>query len=179
MGHRSDKGRSLPPARAPERLADNSRSERHKSDRGLTIMELVVALGLFSLLLGVATPRLRADAYALWTAQQQLLADLRVTRADALTKGDHFRLDVTGPNAYLEYRLQLVGEIWVPNGEPRLTRVLPSGVTFVSGVGSQFEFNTRGLLVDVDTATTLSLAEASTSHVRDVTVWPSGQVGAL
>jgi hypothetical protein len=139
----------------------------------------MVSMALLGILMAVAAPGMRTDAYALWTAQQQLLADLRMTRANALTKGDHFRLDVTGTNTYVEYRLELLGTDWVPDGEPILERSLPSGISFGAGVGSQFEFNTRGLLIDTDAATTLTLLEASTSHSRDVTVWPSGQVAAL
>ena len=148
----------------------------HKAERGFTLIELLVVVGILGVLMGIAVPRLPQGSYALWTAQQQLLADLRATRSDALTKGDHFRFDVTAAGAYAEYRMTLVGNNWVASATPTRSRVLPSGVTFASGVGSSFEFNTRGLMLNPGAAATLSLSDARTSHTRAVTVWPSGQV---
>ena len=148
----------------------------YKLERGFTLIELLVVVGIFGVLMGIALPRLPQRSYALWIAQQQLLADLRATRADALTKGDHFRFDVSGSGAYAEYRMTLVGNNWVASATPTRSRVLPSGVTFASGVGSSFEFNTRGLMLNPGAAATLALSDALTAHTRAVTVWPSGQV---
>ncbi len=136
-------------------------------------------MAIFGILLGIAMPRTPQGAFALWGANQQLLADLRQTRADALTHGDHFRLDVTGPNAYSEYRMTLVGNQWLPSGPALRGRTLPSGITFTAGVGTHWEFNTRGLLVTPETAGNLVLVDAHSYATRTITVWPSGQVVSL
>lgn len=136
-------------------------------------------MSLMAIVLGIALPQFPRRPYALWTAHEQLLADLRLARADALTKGDHFRFDITGATTYREYRMQLVGGVWVVNGPPVRDRTLPTGVSFTTAIGAQFEFNTRGLMLNPGAATTITLNEASTGHTRLVTLWPSGQVMPL
>ena len=169
--------------RAVRRVRDEAASlggrKRHGNDRGFTLIELLVTVGLMAIVMGIALPQFQRNKYALWTAQQQLLSDLRSTRADALTKGDHFRFDITGATTYVEYRMRLVGGIWVINPPAIKTRTLPTGVQFSTGVGSHFEFNTRGLMLNPGAATQIVLTETATAHQQYVTVWPSGQVMPL
>jgi hypothetical protein len=71
------------------------------------------------------------------------------------------------------------GVAWVKNVEPKRTRTLPEGVVFSAGVGAQFEFNTRGLLVLPYAAQSLRIHDLATSLERQITVWPSGQVAPI
>jgi prepilin-type N-terminal cleavage/methylation domain-containing protein len=160
--------------------ADSSlrQSRVYTRERGLTLIELIATMAIFGVVLAVAIPQFPRDAFALWGAQTQLLADLRRVRGDALTKGDHFRLQVDDATHYSTYRMTLAGAVWSPSGAPIVNRALPSGVTFVAGVGANFEFNTRGLMVNPSAAQTLDLADAA-GHHHDITVWPSGQVAPL
>lgn len=178
-----EKGLSSLRGQAPVRVGDVAATEgsrkRHINDRGFTLVELLVTMSLMAIVLGIALPQFRARPYALWTAHEQLLADLRLARADALTKGDHFRFDITSGTTYREYRMQFVGGVWVVNGPPVRDRTLPAGVAFTTAIGNQFEFNTRGLMLNPGAATTITLTEASTNHTRLVTLWPSGQVMPL
>jgi prepilin-type N-terminal cleavage/methylation domain-containing protein len=147
----------------------------HELVRGFTLIELLVTVGIMGVLMAIAMPIMPRSNYALWTAQEQLLADLRTTRMDALTKGDHFRFDITSTNTYAEYRMSLVGNNWVAAGTPVRSRKLPNGVTF-GGSGNSFEFNTRGLMLNPGAAATLTMTESYTGHARAITIWPSGQV---
>ncbi len=138
------------------------------------MIELLVAVAIFATVTAIALPRFRAEGFDLREAQVQLLADMRFTRESSLTRGDHFRLDVTGARTYAVTRMILDGDEWVP-GSTVFTRTLPSNVTFEEdAVGRSFEFNTRGLMLNPGAATTLVLS--SDGHTRRVTVWPSGQV---
>ena len=145
---------------------------------GFTIIELIVTMALFGVMLAIAMPHAQRSSITLWNANEQLLSDLRRARADALTRGDHFVLEVTGASSYRERRMQLVGNAWLPIDPAVRTRNLPSGVSFTAGVGESFEFNTRGLLVIPDAAGTVQMQDSHTHHSRTVTVWPSGQVVA-
>jgi len=164
---------------APGSLSDAATSKRHGDEKGFPLLELMVVVALFSIITAVALPKFGSNPYALWTAQQQLLGDLRMTRSDALMKGDHFRFDVKTASTYEEHRMQLVGTQWLARDPAVRSRTLPSGVTFTNGVGAQFEFNTRGFMLNPGAATTLTLADSRTGHNRVVTVWPSGQATPL
>jgi prepilin-type N-terminal cleavage/methylation domain-containing protein len=159
---------------APASLRDGG---RHRSERGFSLLELLAGLGLLGVVVGIAALQMPRGAYALWGAQTELLGDLRGVRADALTKGEHFRLTVVDASSYRVERMQLDGTgNWVPRTPPLKERTLPAGVTFTTGVGNFFEFNTRGLMVNPSWAQTLNLYDGARSLNRWVTVWPSGQV---
>ena len=149
----------------------------YKRERGLTVIELLVALAIFGVLAGIALPQFRRGAFNLQSAQIQLLSDMRRTRDDALTRGDHYRLDILSISSYAEYHLTVAGGVWSVSGAALFSRTLPTGISLPAGaVGRSFEFNTRGLMLNPGAATTLVLTDSPNSHAMSVTVWPSGQV---
>ena len=149
----------------------------HESERGFSLVELLATVALLTVVFAIAMPRTPRQAYALWGVQEQLLGDLRGARGNALTKGDHFRVDITSASAYTVSRMSLnANGTWSPISPPLKTRNLPSGVTFTTGTGLFFEFNTRGLMVNPSWAATLFLYDSTHNLTRVVTVWPSGQV---
>jgi len=168
-----------PPPQSPRRTSDAEARRRDRKASGLSIIELLVTMGLIAVMLGIASPGMPRGAFALWDANQQLLADLRRTRTDALIKGDHFRLSVTSATQYACHRMRLVAGVWVADAVAVRSRTLPAGVTFSAGVGANLEFNTRGLLVTPEAAASLQLFDSHTSATRQITVWPSGQVAPL
>ncbi len=147
--------------------------------RGFTLIELLVTLALAAVLMGIALPHASRDQFNLWTAQTQLLGDLRTVRTNAITKGVHYQVVLTASGYTLNRMKQNSGNgAWVVDYTVS-TRTFPRNVTLVAGAGSTFEFNTRGMLILPGAATTLVLSDASTGHTRNVTVWPSGQVAPL
>ena len=138
-----------------------------------------MTLSLVGIVVALASPRASRNGFAMWQGQAQLVGDLRQTRADALAGGDHFVLEVFDTTSYSEHRMAWNGMTWVKNVVAKRTRTLPDGIVFSDGVGAQFEFNTRGLLVLPDAAQSLSIRDSETGHERHVTVWPSGQVAPL
>jgi len=155
------------------------RCRSRDSVAGFTLVELLAAVGAMAVILGVAMSHASRDRFSLWSAQTQVLSDLRRARADALTKGDHFTFRISSNTTYEEYRLTLVGGTWQQLTSAVRTGTLPSPVQFTAGVGSTFEFDTRGLMVLPSAALTVSLQDTHTSSTRNVTVWPSGQVAPL
>ena len=162
----------------PVALCTPLRRSRENS-RGLTLIELLAVAGAMAVVLGVAMPHYSRDVFALWNAQTDLIGNFRRARMDALTKGDHFKIQITSDTTYAEYRLKLVGATWTVSGGPVRTFTLPGHVRFSTGVNANFEFMTRGLMVLPGAALTLTLQDTQTSHTRNVTVWPSGQVAPI
>lgn len=149
----------------------------YNGERGLSAIELVATLALFGVVLGIAMPRMARQPYALWNAQTQLIEDLRQARSEAITHGDHFRVDITAAGAYTISRMQLNADgTWTPRVPAFRSRTLPYGLAFVTGTGLGFEFNTRGLMVNPSWAATLIMYDYNHSLTRWVTIWPSGQV---
>jgi len=132
-----------------------------------------------AIVFAVAMPHASNDRFALWQAQTQVISDLRRARTDALTKGDHFTFKVLSNTTYAAYRLTLAGGVWSQLSAAVRTGTLPSPVQFTTGVGSTFEFDTRGLMVLPSAALTVSLKDMHSNSTRAVTVWPSGQVAPL
>jgi prepilin-type N-terminal cleavage/methylation domain-containing protein len=168
---------------APWRMSDAAApigtSAPRRRARGFTLIEVMITTAVIGVLLGISASKMRQRPFSLMEANQQLLADLRQTRSDALTKGDHFRLDVINATTYKEFRLKLQGGLWVPMSIPVRSRTLPPNVTFTAGVGKSFEFNTRGLLILPGQAASVTLRDNYSGRTKNVTVWPSGQVAPL
>jgi prepilin-type N-terminal cleavage/methylation domain-containing protein len=143
---------------------------------GFTVIELLVAMSLFAVMVGTALAAFPRKPYAVWTAQAELVAELRRARNDALTRGDHFRLVLTDSNNWATYRLTLVGGAWVVSGAPVRSGTWASGAEITTGVGGQFEFTTRGLMLTPGAATTIVVQDVDSGYHRGVTIWPSGQV---
>ena len=138
-----------------------------------------MTLALVGIIVGIASPRASRSGFNMWQAQAQIVGDLRQTRADALSGGDHFVLEVVNATTYREHRMSWNGTAWVKNVVAKRLRTLPDGVVFSAGVGASFEFNTRGLLVLPDAAQSLRVHNAETGNERQITVWPSGQVAPI
>jgi prepilin-type N-terminal cleavage/methylation domain-containing protein len=157
-------------------LRDGIRRVRHPA--GFSALEVVATIAILGIVLRFGVPRLAGGSdLALFQSHEQLVADLRNTRADALISGDHFRLDVTSTNTYAEYRMSLDGGgNWQPATTTTRSRILPAGLTFSAGVGAQFEFNTRGLLASAANAGTVEITDGRTGFKSRVVLWPSGQV---
>jgi type II secretory pathway pseudopilin PulG len=149
----------------------------YKRERGISAIELVATIALMGVVAGVAMPSMTRQPYALWSAQTTLIGDLRQARSESITRGDHYRVDITSAGSYTVSRMQLNADgTWSPRVPAWRTRILPSNVQIVSGAGLGFEFNTRGLMVNPSWAATLVMYDYDKSLTRWVTIWPSGQV---
>jgi hypothetical protein len=101
---------------------------------------------------------------------------MRAARARAISRGVHYRVNITAAQSYEVLEMMESGGGWAQNGDPEVSRTLADNVSISGGIGSGYEFNTRGILVDPTTMTTLSMVDSRTGKVMTVDVWPSGQV---
>jgi len=166
--------------RAPWRKRDARTTPTTRSTskgvHGFTLVELCVAMALFAIMVGTAMAAFPRNPYAVWTAQAELVSEFRRARNDALTKGDHFKVVLASSTTYETYRMSFVGGVWVQDPTPVRHGTLPNGAEMTTGVGGQFEYTTRGLMLAPGAATTITIEDDENAHQRAVTVWPSGQV---
>lgn len=149
--------------------------------KGLSLLELLVAIAMLSIIGAIAIPHLNKSIFNLSTATQMLVASIRVARADAVSRGTRYRV-VLGTNSYSVQRLQLSGDgEWVPASTTEEVN-LPSGITInVMDGDGVIEFNTRGLVVpapgeELAEIEQLTLHDSRDGDTKYLEVWPSGQV---
>jgi prepilin-type N-terminal cleavage/methylation domain-containing protein len=113
--------------------------------RGLTLLELLIALSLCTILAGAATlglPRMLAE-WRLRAAARQVLMDLKFTRARAILASASHRLRFPVPGTTYQHQRQRPSGTYESIGPPT---ELPPEVTIVgcSGAGSGISFRPRG-----------------------------------
>ncbi|MBM4258984.1 MAG: hypothetical protein FJ147_24170 [Deltaproteobacteria bacterium] len=155
-----------------------------RGNAGFTIMELLVVVGVIGTMLIVATPAVNRKAASLPLASEELQGALRIARANSSRHGAHFRVTITGAQAYTIQRMQDPdGDgIWTPDSSyPTQPMTLSPPVSIGSGaIGKQIEFNTRGLLHSTVAGVVPSVVYIPLTVIGGGTetleVWPSGQV---
>jgi len=155
----------------------------YHSQRGVSLVELIVMLGMISVLVAVMIPRLNKSNLNLPLVEQTLVADIRMARANATSKGVHYQVSLSS-SSYSVQRLQDDDgdNVWEPDNEfPTQTVELPYGVAITEGSDATLEFTTRGLLADDSDGTpasvvTVTVHDSDHSQTKTIEVWPSGQV---
>ena len=156
------------------------------SQRGMSMIELIVVMGIISAALAVALPRFNQAALNLSVAEQTLVANIRLARAQATTRGARFKVTLAS-NSYSIQRLQDDDDdgVWDPDSAfPAQDVELPDGITLTMDGASELEFTTRGLLADLPDGTPASIVEiamhdAHKNETREMEIWPSGQIGEV
>ena len=121
------------------------------SARGVTAMEILIALAILLILAGIATPSFLGtlQGYRVRTAAWELAGNLRLARQRAVTAQQRTRLVTTPlgatqePNTYVLQREEggLSSGIWLQEG-PRLR--LPPGVVLASLSAGTVTFTVKG-----------------------------------
>ena len=149
-------------------------------EKGLTVIEMIVTLGIIGILTGVAVSSFGSKTLALSSATEDLLGALRVARANATGRGVHFRVTVNA-NSYSIQRLQDPDEDgnWTPDGAAQQVD-LPNPAYIGTGAGTAIEFDTRGLLVPPPAGViTIQIVNPDNGGTKEIQVWPSGQIGQI
>lgn len=154
------------------------------NERGMSLVELLVALGIVAIAGAMTLPRINSGTFNATVTAQNLLGDIRMARANATTRGAHFRVTLDS-SSYTVERLQDDdgdGE-WLPDSNfPARTVDLPSGISLSIDNGDGIiEFTTRGLIATLTDGTPPEIEEVTLNDsvhgkTRHIQVWPSGQV---
>lgn len=112
---------------------------------GLTLLELLVALALATVLAGLAVPALERPraAWRLQAATRQVVMDLKLARARAIAAGVPQRVRFAVPGTSYRHERQRAPGTWVASGP---ATALPDGVAIAdcTAAGDAVGFRPRG-----------------------------------
>jgi len=152
---------------------------------GTSLAEVMVTLGMITVVMGVGVLGLDRDYLDLETARQSLVNDLRMARMQATLKGVRFRVTLSGNGYRIERLVDTDGtDKWQVDGDYAAKIVeFPTGFaltsTSTSGSATTAEFDGRGLLVAQPNGTigVISIVLVDDDgRQKAVKLWPSGQV---
>jgi prepilin-type N-terminal cleavage/methylation domain-containing protein len=135
---------------------------RHRSTRGVSLLEILIATAIFASLLGIGLPRLsrlRAP-YALSGATRQVAAAMQAARMRAIARNVRYRVNFnTSAKTYTLERE--VGGSFVADSAPQM---LPAGVSFGTISPGNPIFSTTGML-NAQVTVPVSVAGSGTRNV--------------
>lgn len=151
------------------------------SERGVSLLELLVVLGILALAGSIAISRFDPGPRHLDNAAEAVAANVRVARAFAISRGAHYDVRVFDPTNLRVARLRLQNEAdptspWVLDGTEFRFVPLPPNVRFVTTPGRAIEFDSAGAMVGGTAPVAVVIEESVHGLTRTVTIWPSGQV---
>ncbi len=159
-----------------------TRLARRNNAGGFSIIDLLAFVAIFSVLVAAGLPHVDMSRGDIGVSLRRVAADLRWTRARAMTAGEHFAFRVTGGSSYQIERMHLVGATWQVDEVVRHVE-LPAHIAFADFSPDVVEINTRGVVVYADGGTpapwTPRLVDSKFATERAFTIWPSGQFHAL
>jgi prepilin-type N-terminal cleavage/methylation domain-containing protein len=142
---------------------------------GYSLIELVVALGIFGILAATAIPHPDVQKERANTEIKSVVANLRLARASAITTGTHYAFAWIDVHHYQIQRLQQSGASWTSSAVIK-DITLPQDMWIWSSWPTTIEFNTRGMAVSTSYAGWIYLWDSTYYVWRDAQVWPSGQI---
>ena len=149
---------------------------RHLGDaRGYSLIELLVAVGIFGVLAAAGLPHLDTRRQDIQSATKQVIADYRWARTRAITSGAHFAIEWTSSNSYEVQRMKEVSGNWAID-EVVKTVTLPSHINTVWYWPTTQEFNTRGMMITTTYPLWQLLWDSNYYGWHTLSVWPSGQI---
>jgi prepilin-type N-terminal cleavage/methylation domain-containing protein len=147
-----------------------------RGQSGYSLIELLVAIGIFGLLAALGLPHLDTRRQDIQTVTKQVIADYRWARNRAITSGVHFAVEWTSTNSYEIQRMkEVAGGAWAKDVVVKRV-TLPTYINTVWYWPSKQEFNTRGMMVTTTYALWQLLWDSNYNGWHMLSIWPSGQI---
>lgn len=153
------------------------RTAKHlSSQRGYSLVELLVAVGIFGVLAAMGLPHIDTRRQNIQTTSKQVIADYRWARNRAIVSGVHYAIEWTATNAYQVQKMkQAANGSWSKDITVK-TVTLPSYINTTWYWPATQEFNTRGMMVTSTTPLYQMFWDSNYSGWHMVSLWPSGQI---
>jgi len=160
-----------------------SDQQRHYAVRhgqgGYSMIEMLAVLGLLGIAFAAAAPTIKPAWMDISNAQSVLIANLRLARTNAITRGVHYAVAFASATTLELQRMQLQNGAWTVDASQTQTVNLPPDTQLpIPIVGTSVEFNTRGQAVNLLTVEQIDITD-SFGATRSTQAWPSGQVNEL
>ncbi len=158
-----------------------------RHDRGYSLIELLISLGMIGVLSAIAVPLVlestrRSD---LFTASERVGAVVRQTRLKAISQNRDYRVRFDCPATNQMRALVVTGNALIDDAANRCTMTiagdgeivnLPTGVTVDAEDATELRVTARGAFTAVGDAIPLIITVAYGSSNRTVTVSATGQL---
>lgn len=133
-------------------------SKRNQRASGFTVLELMVAVGIAMVVLGIAVPSLLTwlPTLRLSSATRQVATDLQVARMKAISQNTKFQVNFVGALPATSYQVQkdLNNNGTIESGEIESGPFsLPDGITVTAVSTTPLEFQPRGTATNASTIT--------------------------
>ena len=137
---------------------------KKRSERGFTVMELMVVVGLMAIISAIAMPSFISwlPSYRLSAGARQVAGDLQLARMKAISQNTTYRLNFISGT---QYRLEKDAGFTLESGP----FTLPVGIT-ASPTGATSEFQSRGTASATDDITLTNDGGTTVRHVCIKTV---------
>jgi len=156
-----------------------------RSDRGFTLMELLIAAGLAGILMAIALPVVMTSEArnGIWTGSEVVGAQIRQARLQAISRNTRYRVRFNCPAAGNLRVLVVTGTPAIDDAANRCTTYqqldsgiisMPANVTF--GTPPTLEVNGRGVYAAPGFAIPQTITVTNGTFSRNLTVSATGQI---
>lgn len=158
-----------------------------RSDRGYTLFEVLVVLGLIGIITGISVPVFMESntRNRVWMGSEQLGASIRQARLRAISSNTTYRVVFDCPVEAQVRHLVMTGDPAVDDDAGRCNDTLegdsgiiemPSGVGFDAGDATSLQVTGRGVFTATGGAIPLTISVTDGSNARTLTVSSTGQI---
>jgi prepilin-type N-terminal cleavage/methylation domain-containing protein len=147
--------------------------------RGYSLIEVTVTVSIVAIMIAIAMPMWKANRMNVLTARKMVLANLRLARANAITKSIHYQVsfpDAGHVTLSRMFQSPAGSGTWVVDTTKVQTSALPANTQVAAdSLSTTVQFNSRGIVANTSTMTAIRLTD-SFGNTQSLQVWPSGQM---